>query len=232
MDACRRAGRGAGFLRDSRPTLIVLRGWFTWVVLGALVVLGVFVAVDALRSSDREPTASVPTLTEAVTTRQTPTGADLESSVELQEFRVVRLTPGRATTGESFRPVVTFTVPPGWYGHLGGGRRLADGGFAIGKSLSPGAAGVDFASGGIAVEAFDRRLPYALRGLETTAGIRVHDVSQVRIGGYSGRQYGVVFHRPLAPRRVGRPLQCSAGRAPHIAERWPQDAPYSTGIRY
>lgn len=141
---------------------------------------------------------------EAITRAQTGTGADIESSRELRDGRVVKLIPGRVTTHE-LALAVAFSVPPAWYGY----QRLD--GFEIGKRLSTSAIGVDFASGGISVRGFDYPLARALRQLETAAGIRVHDVSPVRIGGYSGREYGLVLRRPLFRDVLGVPPDLQPG---------------------
>jgi hypothetical protein len=170
----------------------MLRRSFTWVVPGAVVAVGVFAGIDALRSSGGEPTASAPNATEGVTTMQTETGAELESSAQLRSGQLVRLIPGRVTTDERRWYFVTFTVPPGWYGHE---RR---GSFAIGKELSGEAVafssgGIYVPAGGISVGVLDFSVARAARRLERVSGLRVHDVSQVRIGGYAGRKYGLVL---------------------------------------
>jgi hypothetical protein len=185
----------------------MLRRWFTWVVAGVVVAVGGFAAIDALRSSGGEPTASAPSATESVTTTQTETGADIESSAELQDGRAVRLIPGRVTTAGSFRVDVTFTVPPGWYGHQAGGF------FVIAKSPPPSEVAMSFTSGGIAVRALQERLPSVLRDLESerSAGLRVQDVSPVRIGGYSGREYGLVLRQPLFRDVLGVPPDLQPG---------------------
>jgi hypothetical protein len=164
---------------------------FTWVAPGAVVAVGVFAALDALRSSGGEPTASA-TTTGVLTTTQTETGAEIESSAQLQSGQLVRLIPGRVTTDERRWYFVTFTVPPGWYGHE---RR---GSFAIGKVLSGEAVafssgGISVRLGGISVGVLDFSVARAARRLEKVPGLRVHDVSPVRIGGYAGRKYGLVL---------------------------------------
>jgi hypothetical protein len=156
----------------------------TWVVPGAVVVVGLFAALDALRSSGGEPTASVSSPTEAVTT-QTETGPDVESSAELQTRRVVRLMPGRVATNESFPIAVTFMVPPGWYGFQD----------EIGFVLGMGLVGeeVDLFPGGITVYVLDSALADAARRLEQVKGVQVK--FPVRIGGSLGRRYAA--RRPL-----------------------------------
>jgi hypothetical protein len=142
------------------------------------------------RSSGGEATSS-----DAATTTVAPrpeTDADVESSSELQEGRVVKLIPGRVTVDFFVEMAVAFTVPAGWYGYQGPGVLV------LGKGLTPGALGVRIASGGIVVNAVDSLLPSAARRLETAAGIRVHNVSPVGIGGYSGRRYSLIVNEPVS----------------------------------
>jgi hypothetical protein len=168
-----------------------MRPGITWVIVGAVVVVGVFAGLDALRSSGGEPTRSEASAT-VVTTTQTGNDAEVASSRELRAGRVVKLIPGRVAANDFFEMDATFTVPPGWYGYQGAGF------FLLGKRLSPAAVGVDYASGGIIVDALPRSLASAARSLETAVGIRVFKVSRVSIGGYSGRQYGLVLRRPAS----------------------------------
>jgi hypothetical protein len=170
----------------------------SWVIPGAVIAVGVFAGLDAIRSSgDEPPTAS----TEALTTTQTEGDGELELSAELQNGRVVKLTPGRVTVNQFFEMAVAFTVPDGWYGYQGPGILV------LGKGLSPEALGVSLASGGIAVNALDSPLAPAARRLETAAGIRVHNVSPVRIGGYPGRRYSLRLNEPVLHEGLGVVLQ-------------------------
>jgi hypothetical protein len=175
----------------------MLRRSFTWVVPGAVVAVVVFAALDALRSFGGEPTASAPSATEAVTTMQTETGAEIESSAQLQSGQLVRLIPGRVTTDERRWYFVTFTVPPGWYGHERADTPTATtASFAIGKELSEEAAdlssgGISVRSGGISVHVLDLSVARASRRLEKQPGLRIFDVSPVRIGGHAGRRYSL-----------------------------------------
>jgi hypothetical protein len=154
------------------------RARLTWVVPGAVVAVGLFAALDALRSYGGEPTASASSPTEAVTT-QTETGPDVESSAELQTRRVVRLMPGRVATNERFPIVVTFMVPPGWYGYED------ETGFVLGMGLV--GEEVDLVPGGITVYVLDSALAGAARTIERVKGIQVK--SPVHIGGSLGRRY-------------------------------------------
>jgi hypothetical protein len=175
----------------------MLRRSFTWVVPGAVVAVGLFAALDALRTSGAKPIASASSATETVTTMQTETGAEIESSAQLQSGQLVRLIPGRVTTDERRWYFVTFTVPPGWYGHE------RPGSFAIGKVLSGEAlafssGGISVRSGGISVGVLDFSVARAARRLEKVPGLRVHDVSPVRIGGYAGRKYVLVLNKAVS----------------------------------
>jgi len=77
----------------------MLRRSFTWVVPGAVVAVGLFAVLDALRSSGGEPTASAPSATEAVTNTQTETGAVVEHSASLIGLRSERPWHGRDRKG-------------------------------------------------------------------------------------------------------------------------------------
>jgi hypothetical protein len=68
----------------------------------------------------------------------------------------------------------------------------------LGNGLRPAAAGVDFASGGIIVDARPLSFAVAAQRFETGEGIRVRRVVSVRIGGYSGRRYSLMLHRPVS----------------------------------
>jgi hypothetical protein len=163
----------------------------TWIVPGAVVAVGVFAALDAIRSSGGAPASTEASAT-AVTTTRTETDLEVESSRELNDGRVVKLIPGRVTANRFFEMTVTFTVPDGWYGYQGPGV------FVLGKGVGPEALGVDLASGGVPVHALSISLANAAESLETTPGIRVHDVSPIRIGGYSGRRYGLIVAEPVS----------------------------------
>jgi hypothetical protein len=171
-----------------------MRPSVTWIIVGAVVVIGVFAGLDALRSSGDEPPSAEASATEAVTTTQPETDVVLASSTELETRRVVGLMPGRVTTNERLPLAVTFTVPPGWYGQQRGS------GFVLAKSrhgtrLLARSRNVPFA--GVTVDTLDRRLPSVLRDIEATPSIGVHDVSRIRIGGHSGRRLS------LEPRERG-----------------------------
>jgi hypothetical protein len=169
-----------------------MRPGITWGIVGAVAAIVVFAGLDALRSAGGEPTPSEANAT-TVTTTRTEADLGIEFSRELQEGRVVKLTPGLVTVNQFFEMAVAFTVSDvGWYGYQGPGVLV------LGKGLSPRALGVSLASGGIAVTALDSPLAPAARGLETAPGIRVHDVSPVRIGGYSGRRYSLVLNEPVS----------------------------------
>lgn len=166
----------------------------TWIVVGAIVVVAAFAGLDALRSSGGKPPSASAERDQADTV-QTETGAELESSARLQSGKLVRLTPGRVTADERRWYFVTFTVPPGWYGH----ERVAEtASFAIGNELSEEAAdlpsgGISVRSGGISVHVLDISVARAARRLEKEPGLRIFDVSPVRIGGHAGRRYSLAL---------------------------------------
>jgi hypothetical protein len=171
-----------------------MRPGITWIIVGAVVVVGLLAGLDALRSSGEEPPPAEANTTDATTARE-ETDVEVESASELQEGRVVELIPGRVTSSFFSEMAVQFTVPPGWYGYQGNSV------IVLGNRLSPAAIGVNFASGGIVVEARPPSLvgsfAQATRSLETTPGIGVRHVSQVRIGGHPGRRYSLVLRRSV-----------------------------------
>jgi hypothetical protein len=123
-----------------------MRPGITWIIVGAVVVVGLLAGLDALRSSGEEPPPAEANTTDATTARE-ETDVEVESASELQEGRVVELIPGRVTSSFFSEMAVQFTVPPGWYGYQGNSV------IVLGNRLSPAAIGVNFASGGIVVEA-------------------------------------------------------------------------------
>jgi hypothetical protein len=167
-----------------------MRPGLTWIIVGAVVAVGVFAGLDALRSAGGEPAPSEASAS-GITTTRTEADLDIESSRELQQGRVVKLTSGRVTVNQFFELAVAFTVPDGWYGYQGPGVLV------LGKGLTPGALRVSLASGGIAVNGLASPLAQSARRLETAAGIRVHNVSPLRIGGYSGRRYSLSLKEPV-----------------------------------
>jgi hypothetical protein len=96
-----------------------MRPSISWIVPGAVIAVGVFAGIDALRSSGGGPTPSEASATEAVTATRTETDLSVESSRELHEGRVVKLIPGRVTVDFFVEMAVAFTVPDGWYGYQG-----------------------------------------------------------------------------------------------------------------
>jgi hypothetical protein len=161
-----------------------MRPGVTWILVGAVVVVGLIAGIDALRSSGGEPpiaaTERAVTTTKAVTTRKT------EATSELHLDRVAgRLKPGRVSTDANVWPVVAFTVPSGWYGWQGLYKGLNT--FVLGRGLNPEVETVDLTSGGLFFHGFDTTLAHVARRFEQAKGIRFE--SPVRIGGYSGRKY-------------------------------------------
>jgi hypothetical protein len=168
----------------------------TSIIAGGVIAVALFAGIDALRSSSGKPPPAKANATEAVTTTQPETDAELLSS-QLQTGRVVRLVPGRVTTNERFPITVTFTVPVGWYGYQDRS------GFVIGKTASrPSAHARNVTFGGIALDVLDRRLPDLQRELETSPKLRLHHESPIPIGGYSGRQFGLDLRGPHVLREL------------------------------
>lgn len=176
-------------------------------------VVAAFAALDALRSSGGKPPTASAEGDQAVTV-QTETGAGLESSAQLQSGKLVRLTPGRVTTDERRWYFVTFTVPPGWYGHERAGTpSVTAPSFAIGNELSEEArdlssGGISVRSGGISVHVLDISVARAARRLEKQPGLRIFDVSPVRIGGHAGRRYSLAL---LSDGALSEALEISGG---------------------
>jgi hypothetical protein len=176
-----------------------MRPRITWVIPGAVIAVGVFAGLDALRSSNGEPaTASAPSATEALTTTQTERDGELERSDQLQTGRVVRLIHGRVSTDLHSSPVVTFMAPPGWYGYQD------ETGFVLGMGLV--GEEVDLVPGGITVYVLDSALADAARRLEQVKGILVK--SPIRIAGSLGRTYAsrLGLHRDVTLDDLGAPI--------------------------
>jgi hypothetical protein len=110
----------------------------------------------------------------AVTTTSTDTAAVL-----LTGHAPVRLRPGRVSTDPHSSRVVTFRVPPGWYGYQ------HETGFVLGMSFVGDE--VDLRPGGITVYVLDSPIAQAARWLAQLKAIQVK--SPVRIGGSLGRRY-------------------------------------------
>jgi hypothetical protein len=104
------------------------------------------------------------------------------NQARLERGGPVKLLPGRVST-DALGTNASFEVFDHWYGWQEPGiLRLA-------RHLATGGYEVSLDTGGIEVNALDFPLARSVRKLETTAGIRVHDVSSVRLGGHSGRRY-------------------------------------------
>jgi hypothetical protein len=162
-----------------------MRPGVTWVIVGAVLVVGVFAALDGVRSSGGEPAPAPAEPDGAVTTAQQDGGAELEASREIPLGGAVQLLAGRVGMEGEFGRFLTFRVPLGWYGWQGGG------GFVIGNGYNEGASAVDTSSGGIRVVWLDTSLTEAARILKSVGGIRVADESPVRVGGHGGRKYSL-----------------------------------------
>jgi hypothetical protein len=170
-----------------------------WVIPGAVIAVGVFAGLDALRSSNGEPpTASAPSATEALTTTQPERDGELEWSAQLETRRVVRLVHGRVSAELFSSPVLTFMVPPGWYGYQD------ETGFVLGMGVVGDE--VDLVPGGITVYVLDSALADAARRLEQVKGIRAK--SPIRIAGSLGRIYAprLGLHRDVTLNDLGVPV--------------------------
>jgi hypothetical protein len=168
-----------------------MRTPISWVVVGAIVVVAVFAGLDALRFGGERSPASAER-ERAVTTKPTETAGAL-----LTDQPPVRLRPGRVSTDLYSPPVVTFTVPPGWYGSQD------ETGFVLGMGLV--GEEVDLVPGGITVYVLDSSLADAAKRLAQVKGIRVK--SPVRIGGSLGRRYvrRLGLHRDVTLEDIGAP---------------------------
>ena len=89
-------------------TEILVRKRLSWIILSAVVAVGLIASLDALRSSGgKSPTAAAERERALTTTTET-------AAVLIGDRPPVRLRPGRVSTDLHFPPVVEFTVPPGW----------------------------------------------------------------------------------------------------------------------
>jgi hypothetical protein len=170
----------------------MFRRWFSWVIAGAVVAVGVLAGVDAVRSSGGESPPPSAERERAVTTAPKEAAAVL-----LTGDRPVRLQPGRVSTDLDSSPVVTFVVPPGWYGYQD------ETGFVLGMGLV--SEEVDLFPGGITVYVLELALADAARRLEQVEDVQVKP--PVRIGGSVGRRYARrlgLFHDET-PRDLGLP---------------------------
>jgi hypothetical protein len=203
-----------------------MRPSISWLVPAAVVAVALFAALDALRSSGGEPTASA-TTTGTLTTMQSETRAVVEPSASLIDEQVVKLRPGRVRTDTDYRAFDSFTVPLGWWGHQRGA------GYVIGKETNGLA--VAFRSGGISVEPladrFSRSLADAARAFEKLRNIRIEHVSPVRIGASSGRRYGLVADKSV-PRPLGAEAILRLGAAEVILLDVPGDETNTLIIRW
>jgi hypothetical protein len=185
-----------------------MRPGVTWVIVGAVAVIVVFAGLDALRSAGGEPASTETNATEAVTTVQADTGAQIESSASLIDEQLVRLIPGRVRTDRDWPAFDSFTVPPGWYGHQRGAS------YVIGNELKDQA--VTWRWGGISVEPlanrFSRSLADAAGAFEKLRDIRIEHVSPIHIGGNSGRKYVLALDKSV-PRPLGANAMLGPGGA-------------------
>jgi hypothetical protein len=172
----------------------LVRRRLSWILLGAVVAVGLIAGLDALRSSGREPPPASAERERAVATTPTGTAAAL-----IMGRPPVRLRPGRVSTDLHSPPVVTFTVPSGWYGY----QDETGLSFVLGMGLIGGE--VDLVPGGITVYVLDSTFAEASSKLAQVKGVRVK--SPVRIGGHLGRRYArrLGLHRDVTLEDIGAP---------------------------
>jgi hypothetical protein len=169
----------------------LVRRRLSWILLAAVVAVGLIAGLDALRSSGGEPPTAAAERERAVTT---PTET---AAVLITDRPPVRLRPGRISTDLHFPPVVEFTVPPGWYGYQDAT------GFVLGMGLVGGE--VDVVPGGISVDVLDSTFAEASSKLAQVKGVRV--TSPLRIGDSLGRRYvrRPGLHRDVTLEDIGAP---------------------------
>jgi len=128
---------------------------------------------------------------------------DIESAnqARLESGQPVSLLAGRVPTDILGRKA-SFKVLDHWYGQQ---RKPSDALF-LGKRLSSGGYEVSVGRGGIEVDTLNLPLARSVRRLESAPGIRVHNVSTVRLGGLSGRRYSFSLkrnHYVMFPNGIG-----------------------------
>ena len=111
-----------------------------------------------------------------------PQGRASANQAQLERGGPVKLLPGPVSTN-ALGITASFEVFDHWYGWQEPGI------LRLSKRLTTGGYEVDESRGGIEIETLDSPLAQSALRLETAAGIRVHHVSSVRIGGHSGRRY-------------------------------------------
>jgi hypothetical protein len=160
-----------------------VRSRLSWVILAAVVAVGLIAGLDALRSSGGEPPTAEAERERAVT-RPTET-----APVLIMDSPPVRLRPGPVSTDLHSRPVVEFMVPPGWYGYQD------ETGFVLGMGLV--GEEVDVVAGGISVYVLDSTFAEASNKLAQVKGVWVK--SPVRIGDSLGRRFArrLGWHRDV-----------------------------------
>jgi hypothetical protein len=112
------------------------------------------------------------------------------NQARLEKGGPVKLLPGGVSTDALGTPA-SFEVFNHWYGEQELGL------LRLSKRLTTGGYQVDDFRGGIEIETLDSPLARSVRRLESAAGIRVHHVSAVRIGGHFGRRYSLSSSHPF-----------------------------------
>ena len=150
----------------------------------ALIALAVFliaVLAAGLTSAFRSPGGGSPNGGGPASAHYPP-GRAAANQARLESGGPVKLLPGPVSTDTLGTPA-SFEVFHHWYGQQGPGflrlsRHLATGGYEVSVER-----------GGIEVDALDSPLAQSVGKLESAPGVRVYDVSQVRLGSHSGRRY-------------------------------------------
>lgn len=164
------------------------------------IAVGVATTAAVAVTLSQQPNGAPPSSVSAASGSASKQLGRTENQARLERGGPVKLLPGRVTTDALGMPA-TLEVSHHWYGEQGPGLlRLA-------KSLAGPGLEVSLSSGGIEVQALDSPLAGTARRLETLPGIRIHDVSPIRLGRDSGRRYRFYLShlQPLGPGdNVGR----------------------------
>lgn len=149
----------------------------------ALAVLLLAGMTAGLTSAFRSPGGSSPPGGGLASTHY-PQGRAGANQARLERGRPVKLLPGPVST-DALGTNASFEVSDHWYGWQ------APGILRLARHLATGGYEVSLSGGGIEIETLDSPLAQSARRLESLPGIRLHDVSSIRIGGHPGRRYSL-----------------------------------------